>query len=99
MISARTIALGGLVAAFLSACAATMGVPEIESNFAPQTRNADWPGFLPIDVILSDDPVDFARYEREVRHLQARAAALRSRARLLKAPVPEAQERLAASRR
>lgn len=80
-------------AALISGCAGS-GFPEGTASFSPQTRNAPWPGFLPIDAILSDDLIDFERSLAETRNLEARARHLRWRARLLKGPVLEIQERL-----
>ena len=71
-----------------------MGFPKIESSFTVESRNAPWPGFLPVDTILAVDPADFERSQADIRNLQARAYRLKARARVLKGPVLAAQERL-----
>jgi hypothetical protein len=95
MSSARHIAVLGLCALTLSACAASIGFPDIPETASADTRNADWPEFLPVDTILDANAVDIIASETEIRRLQYRSSRLRQRARILRLPLSEAQEQLA----
>jgi len=87
----RPVAVLACCSVFLSGCLAGGG-----SNVAraPQMRDAQWIGFLPINEILNGNVVDLAASNAEIRVLMARIARLKYRAQLLRAPVEVAQERL-----
>jgi hypothetical protein len=90
---ARHIFAVALGASLLSGCARS-GFPDVTSSISQAALNAPWPEFLPADVILSGDIVDFERSLAEIRSLEGRANALRRRAKLLRGPVVTIQERL-----
>lgn len=79
-------------AVLLSGCAASR-IPAATTSVAPELRNAPWPGFLPVDMILANNPVSTSGILPENRSLQARAIRLRQRARLLEGPLITAKER------
>jgi hypothetical protein len=85
---------GVCVAATLISGCANNGIPDVASSFSHDTLNSPWPGFLPVDEILSGNLVDFEASRIEVQNLQARLQRLRRRARLLRGPVLKIQERL-----
>ena len=82
-----------MAATLLTGCG-NSGIPDVSTSFSQSTLNAPWPGFLPIDSVLSGNLVDFERSQAEIQHLQARAQRLRRRAKLLRGPVLKIQERL-----
>ncbi len=89
----RHIFVFGFCAVLLLGCT-QQRFPDVTSSFSEETLNAPWPGFLPVNTIISNDLVDFDRSMAEIRTLEIRAANLRRRARLLKGPVLAIQERL-----
>jgi hypothetical protein len=90
---ARHIFAVALGASLISGCARS-GFPDVTSSISPEALNAPWPEFLPVDVILAGDTVDFERSLAEIRALEGRVSALRRRAKLLSGPVVTIQERL-----
>ena len=91
MRTCRPVAVLACCSVFLTGCLAggDSGVAR-----APQMRDAQWIGFLPIDEVLNGNSVDLAASNAQVRAMQVRVARLQYRAQLLRAPVEVAQERL-----
>lgn len=83
-----------LLALLLTGCGAGKDLPASLKATSNVSRNTPWPGFLPIDMILGDIPVDVAQSEAAARALYGRALRLKQRARILRGPVIEAQEKL-----
>lgn len=69
----------------LTACSAWPTLPE----GSPEASRAPWPRLLPLDSLLGDLPPGEATDE-VAAELTARADALRRRATVLRAPVPDA---------
>lgn len=89
----RIIAAMGLIALVASGCG-TAHVPDVSSSFSAETRNAAWPTFLPIQTVLSGDLTDISKADQDVQTMVRRMQRLKRRARILRAPVVDAQEKL-----
>lgn len=88
------------IAAFCIAClpgaCAEFDVPNLEASVSVESRDAPWPLFLPMETVLADNPADFEAAMAGIRATQGRVATLKRRARILRAPVPQAQEAIRA---
>ena len=94
MLSARDIAVISCLALSLTGCERSMGTPDLASTVSVESRDAPWPTFLPLEMILADDPVDIDRATAEILGLQHRVLKLRQRARMMHGPIIEAQQKL-----
>jgi len=82
-------------ALLLTGCAG-IGFPDVPSAVSVDSRDAPWQEFLPIDLVLAENPADFDAAISDIRRVQGRVAALKRRAQLLRAPVPDAQDAIRA---
>ena len=93
MSSYRHIVLYAMAAALIAACSFS-DLPEDIQTYSAETTEAEWPEFLPVEMILSADTAKLDQSLADIRNLKARAARLRQRAKLLRLPVAEAYDRL-----
>ncbi len=90
MIRLRSATLAALAALLVAGCADMADLPPAPADMRQQA----WPGFLPQSQILASRPTDIAATRARIAGLQLRLARLHARARLLRAPLIDAQERL-----
>ena len=90
MIRLRNVTLAALAALLVAGCAEMADLPPAPADM----RRQEWPRFLPQAQVLASRPTDIAATRARIGGLQTRLARLRARARLLRAPVIDAQERL-----
>lgn len=93
MSKTRQIAILFVCTAMLAACNGGV-LATLPASYTADTRDEPYLDFLPIEAILSADPVDLNPSLARVNALRARADDLRNRARILRRPVVEAQEKL-----
>jgi len=92
MLTYSHIAALGCCAILLGGCG-TRDLSNIAPTYVSESQNAPWPGFLPVDMVLTGDSMDFARAIAETRAIEGRIRTLKLRARQLRTPIIAAAER------
>jgi len=92
MLTYSHIAALGCCAILLAGCG-TRELSNIAPAYASESRNAPWPGFLPVDMVLTGDTGDFTRAIAETRAIEGRIHSLKLRAHQLRTPIIAPAER------